>query len=412
MSSSLGDQLGRVTEGLALVESYKDETRTVAKPQLLSQLALNPLNDRKHMRRFTMDMIRDAMESVGWDAELFNTVQIDSSATQSEKNNRTRQINKLFEALDIEQNSEEYDSFESIIAIAQSMSAPKDLEEPIQWIAMNSWNADLSTNTVSDDTPVDGYVSEEGRFSEDVLSRCIGVISKGNHRAIAFLLKGWPVIGGTQRTIALEESRTRSFISNNQHQQLPAYQVLEEMERIIAQKGRSISELSAGDLVSFGASSRKQGERIKKVLTHASPFVREQIRQTGCGLFTAAELASKTDAEVRFKLQLDDGLETDSEADINSDTAGESSTEVSGVEPEQARAPKIKRPLIKLAGAKKDESVHAKVVSYALHGLGVGVAKQLENRALELFGFTKPQTKEQVQQMFELIYDHASGESE
>lgn len=371
-----------------LVEAGKT-SRIVPKPVKVRDVQLNPNNERKEARTITHEKIDEWIEASRWDSALYCKFHRDADLSEAEKQRYGKMRRTLEEVV---KNSgkhghDEWTAVDYALNLGQTMPTPQDLEEDIQW-----------------------YLHEE-EGGEPAVKRA----NKGNHRLIAYRFKEWAYISGAQiQSQDVKDLATRSFVSNNMHAELKPYQQVLNIQQQLNERGKSVDDYSLSELISFGLKNKSEAERIRNVLRHAplSDYFLDRAQyyvndngKIGFSLARMAELAHLPDDALRTLLG--DEHHDDAEIQPQTDNGSGAQEQASAAYADQHNPAKPKKtgkatPTIQLNGAKKDFTLHNRLISSLLRGEGPQAEQALKQRFKEVRGKEIWEDKTDAQLMMKL----------
>jgi len=372
-----------------LLEAGKT-TRIVPKPIKVTDVQLNPNNERKEARTITHDKIDRWIEESGWDSALyckFHRDAVDLTEAEKQRFGKMRKILETVVRNSSEHGNDEWIAVDYALNLGQTMPTQQDLEEDIQWY--------LHT--------------DEG--SDTAIKRA----NKGNHRLITYRFKNWPYISGSQiQSADAKALAERSFVSNNMHAELKPYQQVLFIQQQLTERGKTVDDYSLSELISFGLKNQAEAQRIRNVLRHAplSDYFLDRAQyyvndngRVGFSLAKMAELAPLPDEALRALLGEDAAVEAAKSTNTESESIA---VEEADASPSNETAiPKVTKsgkatPTIQLNGAKKDFTLHNRLISSLLRGEGPQAEQALKQRFKEVRGKEVWEDKTDAQLMMKL----------
>jgi len=372
-----------------LLEAGKT-SRIVPKPIKVTDVQLNPNNERKEARTITHEKIDRWIEQSGWDSALYCKFHRDASDISEAEKQRYGKMRKTLEQVirnSGEHGNDEWLAVDYALNLGQTMATQQDLEEDIQWYLHK----------------------DEG--SDKAIKRA----NKGNHRLITYRFKDWPYISGAQiQSSDAKDLAERSFVSNNMHAELKPYQQVLHIQQQINERGKTVDDYSLSELISFGLKNQAEAQRIRNVLRHAplsdyflnrAQYYINDNGRVGFSLAKMAELAPLPDDALRALLGEEDAVaaaesdNTESESSAVEQARASDSSET-GI----AKAKKSGKatPTIQLNGAKKDFTLHNRLISSLLRGEGPQAEQALKQRFKEVRGKETWEDKTDAQLMMKL----------
>ncbi|MBV0934150.1 hypothetical protein [Marinobacterium weihaiense] len=372
--TSLGSALGSAAAGTqGLVNTI---ARTSKYIPIDEYLELNPANARDELT-FTIPKLKTLLEEAQWDFELLEQQigKTDRDTSEAFTQNMRKVKAMLSDA--------EYAVFEDLVVLARTIKSVDDLRNPITYKALDRY-----------------------RQRKQVCS--------GNHRVLAYVVRGFEIIPGTlEEGIDDAENLRREFIDNATHKELTGIQQLLAVKRLLEASGDSTENYSVRKFAfNYGIRNKSNAHRIRKILSsERSELFWKLIDEKRIQLHEAADYCELSDQELTSLL----GAATE-DVDTASDslaTEQQADEESSGKQIEQQKPASRKggrqAPIFRVHGAKRDLPVQQAVLNTMARGLGIEGEKWVKRQAQERYGYESFQDKNQVQVGINLIIEYLTN---
>lgn len=355
-ATSIGSALGAAAAGTqGLTNTVARTAKYIA---IDEHLELNPANSRDELT-FTIPQIRDLLKDIEWDYELVEKQQVGSTDRASDEAFR-KQMARAKSQL----SENEYSVFEDLVVLARTVKSIDDVRNPITYKVLD-------------------------RFHQKKQ------VCSGNHRVLAFVIRGFDLIPGTLEEVSDEaEKLRREFIDNATHKELSGAQQLLAVKRLMEASGESTDEYSVRRLAfNYGIRNKTNAHRIKTILSEPrSDYFWQLVEAKQLSLADAAENCHLSDDE----LQALTGTE---EPDKPQDHRPQSAAKATGRQ----------TPMFKVNGAKKDFPVQRALLDTLARGLGMRGEQWVKEQARERYGYDGFEDKHQVQIGINLIIEYLSN---
>jgi|JTFP01.1.fsa_nt_gb hypothetical protein len=372
--TSLGSALGSAAAGTqGLVNTI---ARTSKYIPIDDYLELNPANARDELT-FTIPKLKALLKEAEWDFELLEQQigKTDRDTSEAFAQNMRKVKALLSDA--------EYAVFEDLVVLARTIKSVDDLRNPITYKALDRF-----------------------RQKKQVCS--------GNHRVLAYIVRGFEIIPGTlEEGLDDAENLRREFIDNATHKELTGIQQLLAVKRLLEATGDSTENYSVRKFAfNYGIRNKSNAHRIRKILSsERSELFWKLVDEKRIQLHEAADYCELSDQELTALVGPtdDDDIASDSLA-----TEQQAGDEESGEQQNEKQKPTSRKgsrqaPIFRVHGAKKDLPVQQAVLNTMARGLGIEGEKWVKKQAQERYGYESFLDKNQVQVGINLIIEYLTN---